>query len=393
MYSVVASAVNHPDMVRPCSGLFNYRSLSALAEKVSQLEVVVPRPFVPPAGPYSELSELPTSGNWGSYRIHHPRFFYFLPKRLVYSLSGRSFASRVPAYVERAVDTPDVVHACHIYLDGYGMLPYCRDHDVPLTIVAHGTLLNSYDELPPFVRSKVRETLAHCSRVLCVSDALAEKAATLVSPKKVVTVPLGADPDKFPVDCRRQIRSELGVADQRTLILFVGAFTRQKGVDEIISLLSRLDVPDLAFAFIGHAGDRRWDLTQALRKSRYPSRHVYWQLSPVAVRRWFAAADLLLLPSHTEGRPTVIYEAMASETAVLASDVGGIPEQVSDGETGRLIPSRDLDSLEAALVSLVADRDRLRHMGKRGRERLVAKGWTWDAHAARVNEHHRDLIE
>jgi glycosyltransferase involved in cell wall biosynthesis len=66
----------------------------------------------------------------------------------------------------------------------------------------------------------------------------------------------------------------------------------------------------------------------------------------------------------------VVYEAMASETAVLASSVGGIPEQVADGETGVLVPPRD----RAALESLLTDPDRLVRMGEHGLARLVERG-------------------
>jgi len=393
MYSVLTSAVNHPDATHPLYSVFNHRSLSALADGDVALDVVVPRPFVPPVGPYSSFGKLPAVEEWNEYDTHHPKFVYYVPKRLLYALTGESFANRVPDYAAETFDTPDVVHACHIYLDGYGLLPYCRDRNVPLVVVAHGTVLNRYENLPPGVRSRVRVTLEESARVLCVSDALAERAITLVDESKVATVPLGADPEKYPTAERESIRRELGFDPNSTLVLFVGAFTHAKGVDELASVLPRLSVPNLEFALVGHSGGKRWELLDALTRSRYPNRHVYWQLSPTALRRWYAAADLLVLPSHTEGRPTVVYEAMASETAVLATAVGGVPEQVVDGETGRLIPPRDADALEASLATLCTDRNRLRQMGQRGLERLVSKGWTWSAHGERLRHHHQTVLE
>ena len=392
MYTVTASAVNHPDGVDPYRSVFNHRILSSLARTEVSLNVVSPLPFAPPVGPYSEYADQPSVEEWGPYTVHRPRFFYLLPKRLFYGVTGDSFAKRVPRYVERTFPTPDVVHACHIYLDGYGMLPYCREHDVPLFVVAHGTLLNTFDEAPQGVQSRVRETLAGCTKVLCVSDALREKAARFVPESKAVTVPIGADPDNFPVDREAAIRRELGISSDSTVVLFVGDLNEAKGIKEIAQALQTLDSPNVEFVFVGD-GDLRGELQHALTSSQYSTRHILGKIPPLAVRRWFAVADLLMLPSRTEGRPTVIYEAMASRTAVLASAVGGIPEQVTDGETGVLISPSDAHALAAALDDLVCDRKRLQEMGRQGHERLLQKGWTWENHAERVRELHKAAIK
>lgn len=392
MYSVVASAINHPDSIRPYQGLFNHRIIRSLNEAGTAIEAVSPRPFAPPVGPYSAYSSLPRTERWGGYTVHHPRFWYLLPKRLFYGVSGKSYARRIPEYVDRNFDPPDVVQACHIYPDGYGMLPYVREHDLPLFVVSHGTLLNTLDSQPFGVRAMIEETLDEATGVLCVSDRLAEKARHLAAPEKVTTVPIGADPDNFPVDQCQQIRRELDVDAETTVVLFVGRYTEAKGVSEIIEALPRLEPSDTVFVFVGTGGGLRDELKRALAASPFPERYVYSGLSPLALRRWFAIADLLLLPSHSEGRPTVIYEAMASRTAVLASDTDGIPEQVVDGETGVLIPPADADALVAALSSTVTDRDWLRRMGQAGHERLLEQRWTWADHAERVQTLHRAAI-
>lgn len=393
MYSAIASALNHPDAIAPYRSLFNRRILKSLAEAGTQLDVVSPRPFAPPVGPYSEYASLPEVEDWGQYMVHHPRFWYLIPKRWFYGTSGESFSRRVPPYLDRTFEVPDVVHACHIYIDGYGMLPYVREHDVPLFVVGHGTILNTLEDHSRTVQDKIRETLDEATGVLCVSDALSEKASRLTDGSKVSTVPIGADPEQFPVDQEAAIRRELDIPPEATVVLFVGQFIERKGLGEILELLPDLDLEDTVFVFVGHGGDMEEELRQTIAESKYLNRYVYTGLYPLALRRWFAVADLLLLPSHTEGRPTVIYEAMASRTAVLASSVGGIPEQVVDGETGVLLPPKDADALEDALRALTADRERLTAMGERGHERLVEKNWTWAGHAERVQRLHREAIE
>lgn len=393
MYSLLATAINHPDAINPYQGLFNHRIIDSLSDSGVSVEAVSPRPFAPPVGPYSSYAGIPDTDGWGSYTVHYPRFWYLLPKRLFFGLSGDSYARRIPSYVERTLDVPDVVHALHFYPDGYGMLPYVREHDLPLFVVAHGALLNEFESHPSGVVDRIEETLAAATGVLCVSDALAEKARGLTDPSKVTTVPIGADPGKFPVERRDRARAELDVAPETTFVLFVGEFCERKGVPEIIELLSERELEDTVFGFIGHGGDLESDLRLAVADSAYPERYVETGVASSQIRRWFAAADLLLLPSHAEGRPTVIYEAMASETAVLASDVGGVSEQVVDGETGVLLPPGDVGALGDALASLTRDRERLARMGEAGYERLLEQNWTWADHASRVRELHRAAIE
>ncbi|MFC7229552.1 glycosyltransferase family 4 protein [Salinirubellus salinus] len=393
MYAVLAAAVNHPNAVAPQNSLFNERICRALADTGALSDAVSPRPVAPPVGPFSEYSDLPRVEPWGPYTVHRPSFYYLLPKRLFYAASGDSYARRVPAYVEEHLEVPDVVHACHAYMDGYGMLPYCREHEVPLFSVVHGTVVNGYESLPPGVAPKVKETL-EASTVCCVSDALNEKVRSIVDHDRVHTVALGADPARFPTDRREELRTGFGVPADAPLLLFVGAYTEAKGVDDLLAALSGLpetDGPDPYVAFVGHGGDRRERLERWLADSRFEGR-VHWKLDPETVAEWFAAADLLVLPSHGEGRPTVVYEAMASETAVLATTVGGIPEQVADHETGRLVPPRDPRTLRDTLAAMLADPEALAEMGHEGRARLEREGWTWAGHAARLRELHEAVL-
>lgn len=393
MYSVIAGATNHPDSLNPYFGLFNYRSLNALCDTGISIDVVSPRPFAPPVGPYSRYRSIPAIEEWGTYSVHHPRFWYLLPKRLLYTVSGSSYAKRIPAYLESKFEPPQVVHACHIYPDGYGLLPYARKHDLPLFVVSHGKFLNSLSELPPGVEGKVRETLTAATGVFCVSDALATKARRITDPEKVSTVPIGADPGNFPVDQRDQLRRELDIDPDAYVVLFVGQFIERKGLNEIIELLPDLELDNTELVFVGSGGDMEDDLRTAVSESDFSQRRIYSGLTSLALRRWFAVADLLLLPSHAEGRPTVIYEAMASETAVLASDVGGIAEQVVDGETATLIEPGDVMALEKALLSLTGDAEKTRQMGVAGYRRLHEQNWTWQDHAERVRKLHQEAIE
>ena len=392
-YDVLACCSHHQSHSLQVRSPFNHRSFDAINRTAAELDVVVPTPFAPPVGPHSEYARVPKTERWGTYVAHYPRFLYMLPKQQFYHVSGDSIQQRVTRYVEETFETPhDLVHTSDIYLDGYGMLKYCRRHDVPLVVNSHAVDLHNFESFNGPVRERIRETIEYASTVAVVSDELAEVARQYAPAAKVETVPIGEDPSKFPIDRRAAIRRELGIDPGTTLLLFVGAYTEQKGLRELVTALDALERDDVMVATVGHEGDLRWWLLDRLGELDLPARS-QWQLDPVALRRWEVAADLLVHPSWTEGRPTVIYEAMAAETAVVGSAVGGIPEMVDDGETGVLVPPKDPQALTAVLDELLDEPGRLREMGAAGRRRLIDQEWTWARHAERFAEIHREAID
>ena len=100
-------------------------------------------------------------------------------------------------------------------------------------------------------------------------------------------------------------------------------------------------------------------------------RFVPFAEDPATVARYYRAADLYLHPAHAENFPLAILEAMACGVPVVASDAGGIPEIVVEGETGRLFANGDAEALAAAATALLGDSDSRGRMAQAGRERIL----------------------
>jgi len=396
-YSVLASVRSHPDPIRPYRGLFNRRSLSSLDNETgADIDAVSLRARAPPVGPYSSYRDIPQTVQWPEYDLDHPRFTFLIPADLFrYRFSSHSFRESLREYLEARPTYPDVLHAGHIHFDGYGLLPYSREHDIPMFVMGRGATLNNYPDLPDPGPQIVEETLEHCAGIICVSNALADIASDIIgSDERVHTVANGASPEQFPNERRDAIRAELNVAESDKIVLFVGSFTERKGIREMSTVLQSMDRPDTHFLFVGHHGDLKDHLQSALRSATVgAASRVYDGMPPFALRRLFVAADLVQLPSYAEGRPNVIYEAMASRTAVLSTDIGGVSEQVVDGETGLLVPCGDANALDRGLRELLSAPATLTEMGENGYSRLLEKGWTWRNHARRVSAIHRQAIE
>lgn len=388
-YDLLAVSSNHPDQFAPYRCVFNERSFRSTADESVSITVVSPKPFAPPVGPYSEMSKLPSVQRWKGYELHHPRFFYLLPKRLFYPLSGKSFRKRVSAYIKRNLAEPDIIQANHLYIDGWGMLDYADRIDVPLIVVSHG-MLNQYHEYSSTIQKRLRTVLRQADLIASVSRELAKRAESLVEGVNTEVVPIGADPSRFEGHDRSTARKELSIAESKPVVLFCGQLIRRKGVDVLIKAIQRTD-EEFEMVFVTNGGALEEKVRELDQRTGRDIR-VYKEVSDTKLASIFVAADLLVLPSRSEGRPTVIYEAMASETAVLASRTGGVPEQVVHGETGVLLESVDPQELTERLEELIADLSATRSMGQQGYRRLLQKGWTWADHGQRMRSIHKQYL-
>ncbi len=149
----------------------------------------------------------------------------------------------------------------------------------------------------------------------------------------------------------------------------VGRFSRQKGFDTLIAALPSL--PDVTCVLVGD-GPERGQLERLASELGVSDRVVMtgWIDEP---RNHLASVDLVAQPSRYEGAPLAMIEAMLAERAIVASNVGSVPELVEDGRTGLLIPPDDPAALAAALSGLLSDRRLRTEMGKRARERALAR--------------------
>ncbi len=177
-----------------------------------------------------------------------------------------------------------------------------------------------------------------------------------------------------------------GIDVSQPYVVFVGRITRQKGIGHLLAAAEQFD-PSVQLVFCASAPDTPEIGTEAARAVAHlqESRTVIWikEHAPrLVVQELLTHAVAFLCPSVYEPLGIVNLEAMACETAVIASDVGGIPEVVDDGVTGLLVHYDAAEPVEferafaAAVNSLVADPERARVMGVRGRERAIAEfGW------------------
>lgn len=280
-------------------------------------------------------------------------------------------------------------------------------HGVPHVLTAH-----SLEPLRPWkaeqlgggyrVSSWVERTAYEgADAIIAVSHGMRRdilEAYPTVDPERVCVVHNGIDTEAYRPDEREDALRDYGIDPGRPYVLFVGRITRQKGIVHLVNAARRFD-DDVVLVLCASSpdtpeiGEETSAAVERLRAERGDS-SVVWireQVARPAIVQLFTHALAFACPSVYEPLGIVNLEAMACETAVVASAVGGIPEVVVDGETGTLVPydAAEPQAFEVAFAdavnNLAADPARAAAMGVAGRARAVAD-FGWDAIAERTVE-------
>jgi starch synthase len=303
-----------------------------------------------------------------------------------------------------AIPEVDVIHA-HTWYTQFAGLVAGRLLDVPTVVTAHSLEPDrpwKAEQLAGGYRvSSWIEKMAYeqADAVIAVSEAMIANilaAYPFVDRAKIHVVKNGIDPDEFKPDPATDVVDSLGIDRDHPVVVFVGRITRQKGLVHLVRAAGDLD-PDTQLVLLAGAPDTpeiAAEFEEAfgeLEASR-PGR-VIWvreMLPRESVRQVLTHATLFACPSIYEPLGIVNLEAMACETAVVASAVGGIPEVVVDGTTGLLVPydpNRASDpayiadferQLAEGINALTRDPARAKAMGLAGRQRCIDE-FSWSA--------------
>lgn len=248
---------------------------------------------------------------------------------------------------------PEVVLAYWLYPDAYGAMLAARRARLPLVVGARGSDLRVRDRIS---RALTRSVLHSARRILVVSEDLGRVAVDGygADPRRIRVIPNGCDAAIFHPQDRGAARAALGIPEQARLVVYIGRLVPEKGLRELLDAMDMLagTDPAVSLAMIGE-GPMRAELEARIAAMPAGRARLVGAQPPADVARWMAAADLVTLPSYSEGHPNVLVEAAACGRPVVATPVGGIPEVV-DGATGILVPPRDAPALAGGLREVLA---------------------------------------
>jgi glycosyltransferase involved in cell wall biosynthesis len=266
-----------------------------------------------------------------------------------------------------------VVHA-HMYWAGLWGRLAGRLAGVPVLMTTeHGPDLWKGPQHIAFDRLLTRWTARH---IAVAQDGLELRLRReRVRPDRIVLIPNGV---AIPAVCRdpnrsRLARQEFGLAPDTPVIGSVGRLVPEKGYVHMLEALklARVELPGLRWLAIGD-GPLRQELAARTTEMGLDDA-VIWAGLRTDIDLLLEAMDLWVMSSVSEGLPVALLEAMAAACPIVATQVGGIPEAVSDGREAMLVPSLDPAALAGAIVELLRNPARARELGHAARARAEAQ--------------------
>lgn len=321
-------------------------------------------------------------------------------------------AEHLPQFVSHTLDFArreglryDVIHS-HYWLSGLAALELRAVWGAPIVQMFHtlGHMKNSVATSPEEWETEQR--IEGEGRVMNLADRLVaatplERAQMVwlygADASRVSVVPCGVDLGLFHPVPPEQARRNLGLPAGRRVVLFVGRIEPLKGIDTLLRAMALVapQIPDwqagLSVIIIGGAPGAGFEQTNAemVRLQRLRAELGIEDLVTFqgaqdqdTLAHYYAAAEMVVMPSHYESFGMVALEAMACGTPVVASKVGGLAFSVQDGETGFLVPGGDPAALAARIHQLLTDDQLRQRLGQQAAR--WARRYSWPAVAQQV---------
>jgi glycosyltransferase involved in cell wall biosynthesis len=285
----------------------------------------------------------------------------------VLKLAARAYMQERSEFGRRCrLLAPDVVHS-HGYrtdvLDGR----LARRLGFPVVTTVHGFTGGNWKNRV-FERLQIR-AFRKFDAVVAVSRPLAARLqAAKVPASRLHTLPNAWSPGPPPLD-RHRARQFLGLEKDFT-IGWVGRLTHEKGADVLVRALSRLHALPVRVSFVGDGRERT--SLERLASDLGVAERIRWHGIVSDAARVFPAFDVFVLSSRTEGTPISLFEAMAAQSPIIATSVGGVPDVVSNREA-ILVPADDDDALARAIERVYRCPEAAADRAEAARERLQAE--------------------
>ena len=217
-----------------------------------------------------------------------------------------------------------------------------------------GGFVDFIDQLSPIEHFLATSTINRCDQILCLTSTV-QKWFENTAPR----VPVRRWPNPVQDDLFQYVGNS---AQREPILLYLGALVQAKGVMDLLEAFTLLHSCDpSALLVIGGTGPELQNMKDAMRNRGLTDSAVFlgW-IGNEEKKSWLARARVVALASHVEAQPMVLLEAMASGAAVVSTDVGGIPDIITDGVSGLLVPPNRPELFATQLIR-VWDDDALRH--------------------------------
>ena len=381
MLRVLTLSTLFPNAAQATLGVFVERQTLGLAA-LDDVQVEVVSPIGLPPWPlvrhrhYRPRARLALRENWRGVIVHRPRFTVIprIGERLTARMMAKALLPQLRKIRERFPF--DVIDAEFFWPDGPAAMHLSQALGVPFSIKARGSDIQYWAHRPG-IRAQLVDAAGAADGLLSVSAALRGVMGSIGMPENKIRVHYtGVDLDHFkPLD-RAAAKARLGVSGP--LIVTAGALIERKGQRVALAALEQL--PEASLIFVGDGPDRKHlEAASAARglagRVRFLGNRPHYELPAL-----LGAADVMVLPSASEGLANVWVEALACGTSIVICDVGGAREVLGESDAGRLV-AREPGAVAEGVRDLLA--------APPGPERMreIARRFSWEANSAALREH------
>jgi glycosyltransferase involved in cell wall biosynthesis len=380
MLRVLTLSTLFPNAAQPTLGVFVERQTLGLT-KLTGVEVQVVSPIGLPPWPlslhshYRNRARLVEREDWKGLIVHRPRF-PVLPRIGERGTAKALAHALLPLLREVKRSFPfDVLDAEFFWPDGPAAMHLARRLGVPFSIKARGADVQ-YWGYRKGIAEQVIEAGRAADGLLAVSAALRGVMIEIGMPDGIATHYTGVDFDRFGPINRSEAKGRLGISGP--LLVCAGALIPRKGQGIVVEALKQL--PGATLLLVGDGPDRP-AIERQVRQSGLGDRVRLLGSRPHSeLPALLGAADLMVLPSSSEGLANVWVEALACGTPIVITDIGGAREVLTDGSAGRIV-AREPAAIAAAVRDLLASPPEPEVV------RRAAERFSWERNAAELRDH------
>lgn len=342
MEKILVISTMYPSRRHPSFGIFIRNHVQALEKRGYQIDVAAVRD--------------PRMNHWmivKKYVVWFAKlFFIFLTK-------GKTY---------------DLIHAHYVFPSGWAARLFKKVFRQRIIVTAHGGDLNKMARKGAFFFKATKKTLHEVDHIVAVGEKLRSDMITNfnVPKEKITLLNMGVDRTIFKPMDKRSARQMLNVDLTAKVILYVGNLLEAKGLIELVAAFKDLKniYPDIALYLIGEAKEPHFAqrLMTMIHQENVRGIQIHSSMNQQAIALWMNAADVLVIPSHTEGFGLVALEAMACHTPVVGTHVGGLRYLLQDG-AGLAVKPKQKTSLRWGLERVINDKHLQKDMLQRGEKR------------------------
>ncbi len=378
---VLSIATLFPDAARPNFGLFVEKSLRALAAQ-PHIALTVVAPVGLPPFPlslherYRALRSLPRTEQWNGLTVHRPRF------TLIPRYGARFNAAKVArAVLSAARGQPfDVIDAQFFYPDGPAAMRVATALGLPFSVKARGADISHFGH-DPATSEQVIAAGRSAAGLLAVSEAMRRDMAAIgIDAAKIAVHYTGIDSARFHPGDRAAARTALGMGDAPA-IATVGALIPRKGQALVIEALPSL--PGVHYWLAGAGDEEARYRTLAKRLGVADRVHLIGPVANADLPMLYRAADIVVMPSASEGLANAWVEALACGTPIVISNAGGAGELVTSTVAGRIV-DRTPEAIAGAVGTILAAPPSSMEVAA-----TLAGRFDWDRNGRELAEHLR----